>query len=98
MAEDCIMTPGAYNGLTARLAARHGFQALYISGGALTASSGVPDIGLRTLDEFCKVIKDVSTFSDLPVIVDADTGFGEGEMCARTVHDFFYSGAAGLHI
>ena len=78
LSEDCIMTPGAYNGLTARLAAEHGFKALYISGGALTASSGVPDIGLRTLDEFCNVIKDVSTFSDLPVIVDADTGFGEG--------------------
>ena len=44
------MTPGTYNGLTARLAAKHGFQALYISGGALTASSGVPDIGLRTLN------------------------------------------------
>ena len=47
---DCIMVPGAYNGLVARMAAVHGFQALYISGGALTASSGVPDIGLRTLD------------------------------------------------
>ena len=44
------MTPGAYNGLTARLAAIHGFKALYVSGGALTASSGVPDIGLRTLN------------------------------------------------
>ncbi len=43
------MTPGAYNGLTARLAAQHGFKALYVSGGALTASSGVPDIGVRTL-------------------------------------------------
>lgn len=74
--EDCIMTPGAYNGLTARLAAMHGFKALYVSGGALTASSGVPDIGLRTLNQFCSVIKDVSTFSDLPVIADADTGFG----------------------
>lgn len=96
--EDCIMCPGAFNGLTARLAAQHGFKSLYVSGGAVTASSGVPDIGLRSLDEFCKVIKDVSTFSDLPVIADADTGFGEGEMCARTVHDYFYSGASGLHI
>ena len=92
------MTPGAYNGLTARLAAIHGFRALYISGGALTASSGVPDIGLRTLNEFVNVVKDVSTFSDLPVIVDADTGFGEGEMCARTVHELFYAGASGMHI
>lgn len=72
------MTPGAYNGLTARLAVKHGFKALYVSGAAVTASSGVPDIGIRTLNEFCNVIKDVSTFSDLPVIADADTGFGEG--------------------
>lgn len=78
LASDCLMVPGCYNGLVARLAAQHGFRALYVSGGALTASSGVPDIGLRTLDEFCKVIKDVSTFSNLPVIADADTGFGEG--------------------
>ena len=98
LANDCVMTPGCFNGLIARLAALHGFKALYISGGALTASSGVPDIGLRTLNEFCSVIKDVSTFSNLPVIVDADTGFGEGEMCARTVSDFFHAGAAGLHI
>ena len=72
------MIPGAFNGLTARLAAQHGFKALYISGAALTASSGVPDIGLRTLNEFCNVVKDITTFSDLPVIVDTDTGFGEG--------------------
>lgn len=50
LSEDCIMTPGTYNGLTARLAAQHGFKAVYVSGGALTASSGVPDIGLRSLD------------------------------------------------
>jgi methylisocitrate lyase len=98
LSSDCIMTPGAYNGLTARLAEQHGFKALYISGGALTASSGVPDIGLRTLPEFCSIIKDVSSFTSLPVIADADTGFGEGEMCSRTVHDYFYSGASGLHI
>jgi methylisocitrate lyase len=98
LASECLMIPGCFNGLIARLAAQHGFKAVYISGGALTASSGVPDIGLRTLPEFCSVIKDVSMFSNLPVIVDADTGFGEGEMCARTVSDFFYSGAAGLHI
>lgn len=78
LANDCIMIPGCFNGLIARLAAQHDFKALYVSGGALTASSGVPDIGLRSLNEFCSVIKDVSTFSNLPVIADADTGFGEG--------------------
>lgn len=98
LSEDCVMTPGAYNGLTARLAVKHGFKALYVSGAAVTASSGVPDIGIRTLNQFCNIIKDVSTFSELPVIADADTGFGEGQMCARTVHDYFYAGASGLHI
>ena len=76
LSTDCIMIPGCFNGLIARLAASHGFKAIYVSGGALTASSGVPDIGLRTLNEFTSVIKDVSTFSNLPVIADADTGFG----------------------
>jgi len=50
LSSDCLMLPGCYNGLVGRLAAQHNFQGLYISGGALTASSGVPDIGLRTLD------------------------------------------------
>jgi hypothetical protein len=50
LTNDCIMVPGCFNGLIARLAAQHGFKAIYVSGGALTASSGVPDIGLRTLN------------------------------------------------
>ena len=49
LASECLMLPGCFNGLIARLAVTHGFKGLYISGGALTASSGVPDIGLRTL-------------------------------------------------
>lgn len=95
---ECVMIPGAFNGMVARIAADQGFKALYISGAALTASSGVPDIGLRTLTEFSSIIREVTTASNLPTIVDADTGFGEGEMCMRTVHEYFYSGASGLHI
>lgn len=95
---ECVMIPGAFNGLVARVAVDNGFKALYISGAALTASSGVPDIGLRTLTEFGSVIREVSTASNVPILVDADTGFGEGEMCARAVHEYFYSGASGLHI
>lgn len=83
---ECLMIPGAFNGMVGRIAADVGFKALYISGAALTAGSGVPDIGLRDLTEFSKVIKEVSTFSNLPVLVDADTGFGEGEMVMRTVN------------
>ncbi|KAL4446531.1 hypothetical protein ABPG74_005469 [Tetrahymena malaccensis] len=98
MTNDCIMVPGAFNGMSARIAAENGFKSLYVSGAAVTASTGVPDIGLVTLDGFCKVIKEVSMASGLPVIADADTGFGEGEMCARTVWDYFQAGASGLHI
>ena len=58
----------------------------------MTASSGVPDIGLVTLDGFCKTIKEVALSSGLPVLADADTGFGEGEMVAKTVWDNFLNG------
>jgi methylisocitrate lyase len=75
-APGCLMLPGAFNGMVGRLAAEQGYQGLYISGAALTASSGVPDIGLRHLGEFTKLIKEVSCASNLPVLVDADTGFG----------------------
>lgn len=98
MASDCVMIPGAFNGHVGKLAAENGFKALYVSGAAVTASSGVPDIGLVTLDGFCKVIKEVALSSGLPVLADADTGFGEGEMCAKTVWEYFFSGASGLHL
>ena len=58
----------------------------------------MPDIGLSTQDHFCRIIKEVSLSSGLPVIVDSDTGFGEGEMCAKTVWEYFLAGACGLHI
>lgn len=94
----CLAIPGAFNGLVGRAVADNGFKACYISGAAVTASSGVPDVGLVTLDGFCKIIKEVSHSSGLPVLADADTGFGEGEMCARTVFDYFEAGASALHI
>jgi len=90
--------PGSFNGLTARAVATHKFEATYISGAALTAGSGVPDIGLLTLDNFCKSINDVYMSSKLPIIADADTGFGEGEMVAKTVWHYNMAGAAGLHL
>lgn len=69
-----LILPGAFNGLSARLVADAGFQAAYISGAAVSACKGCPDIGLVTLNEFCDVIKDVSRNSGVPVLVDADTG------------------------
>lgn len=94
----CISVPGAFNGLVGRIAADKGFKAAYISGAAVTASAGVPDIGILTLDHFSRVIDEVSTASGLPLICDADTGFGEAEMVKRLVRDYEKAGAAALHI
>jgi len=90
--------PGAYNGMTARLCADNSFPALYISGAAVSGSIGNPDIGVVTLDQFCQRIKEVALSSGLPILADADTGFGEGEMVAKTVWEYFLNGASGLHI
>ena len=93
-----VQMPGAFNGLCGRIAADTGFKALYVSGGAISAASGVPDVGLCSLDFFCERIKEVSTMSGLPLIADADTGFGEGEMVVRTVVEYMHAGAGGLHL
>jgi len=94
----CVATPGAFNGLVARAVADAGFDACYVSGGAISAASGAPDIGLLGLDRFCAIIRQVADSSGLPVLSDADTGFGEGEMTARAVWDYSNAGAAGFHI
>ncbi|MFI4854645.1 MAG: isocitrate lyase/phosphoenolpyruvate mutase family protein [Phycisphaerales bacterium JB065] len=98
MSDRCIGLPGAFNGMVARQATMAGFEGLYVSGAAVTASFGVPDIGLLTLNEFCNVIYQVTRASGLPVIADADTGFGETEMLTRAVHEYARAGAAGFHI
>ena len=90
--------PGAFNGLVARAVARAGFPGCYVSGAAVSACFGVPDVGLVTLGEFCGVIAQVSRASGLPVLADADTGFGEGEGVTRTVWEYHGAGAAGFHI
>ncbi|MEL6497930.1 MAG: isocitrate lyase/phosphoenolpyruvate mutase family protein [Planctomycetota bacterium] len=93
-----VAAPGAYNGLVAREVARVGFSAAYLSGGALSASSGVPDIGVLTLDRFAERVREVAEHSGLPIIADADTGFGEEEMVRRTVIEYNRAGAAACHI
>jgi methylisocitrate lyase len=98
MQKECVALPGAFNGFVGRMVAERGFKGSYISGAAITASAGVPDIGLLTLDHFSRVIREVVTVSDLPLIADADTGFGEAEMVMRTVKEYHAAGAAGLHI
>lgn len=93
-----IQMPGAFNGLCGRIAADAGFQALYLSGGALSAARGVPDIGLCSLDNFTRTIREVAVVSELPILADADTGFGEAESVTQTVVEYMQAGAGGLHL
>ena len=93
-----IAIPGAFNALTARMIERLGFQAVYLSGGALSAASGVPDIGLITLTEFVDNARLITQATSLPHLCDADTGFGEALNVDRTVHLFEAAGAAGIHL
>ena len=92
------MCPGAFNALVARAVAKAGFPAVYVSGGATANGSGYPDVGMLTLMEMCRTIREISTASNLPVVVDADTGYGEVEMVGRTVVEYARAGAAALHL
>jgi PEP phosphonomutase and related enzymes len=98
MNRGCIAVPGAFNGLCARAIAQAGFPACYISGAATSVAAGVPDVGLLGLEHFCRCIREAADASGLPVLADADTGFGEAEMVRRTVIEYSRAGAAGLHI
>lgn len=95
----CVGLPGAFNGLVGRAVRDAGFEGAYVSGAAVSAAFGVPDVGLVTLTEFRAVIEQVVRGTGgMPVIADADTGFGEGEMVRRAVHEYHRAGAAGFHI
>ena len=93
-----VMVPGAFNALVARAVAQAGFEACYISGGATANVCGYPDIGLVTLTEMARTIREISDACKLPVIADADTGYGEVECCVRTVVEYERAGAAALHV
>jgi methylisocitrate lyase len=92
------MVPGVFNAVVARMAERSGFQAVYLSGAALSAAAGVPDVGLLTLTEFVEQARTVCGATALPVLCDADTGFGESLNVERTVRLFETAGAAGVHL
>ena len=96
--EGTIAVPGAFNALTALMAERTGFRAVYLSGGALSAGSGVPDIGLLTVTEFADEARRITSATTLPLLCDADTGFGEALNVERTVRLLEGVGAAGLHL
>ena len=93
-----LQMPGAHNGMAALQAKAAGFEALYLSGAAMTASMGLPDLGIITVDEVCFFIRQVTRASGLPVLVDGDTGYGEALNCMHMVRAFEDAGAAAVHI
>ena len=90
--------PGAFNPLSARLIQDKGFEGVYISGAVIAADLGLPDIGLTTLTEVANRGRQISRMTDLPTLIDADTGFGEPMNVARTVQELEDAGVTGLHI
>ena len=93
-----LQFPGAFNPLSARLIQDKGFDGVYISGAVISADLGLPDIGLTTLSEVATRAQQIARMTDLPSLVDADTGFGEPMNVARTVQALEDAGVAGLHI
>lgn len=95
---ETVAVTGVFNALVARLAERTGFRAVYLSGAALSAGYGLPDIGLVTLTEFVEEARRITQATSLPLICDADTGFGEALHVERTVRLFEGAGAAAIHL
>jgi methylisocitrate lyase len=95
---DILQLPGAFNPLSAKLIQDKGFDGVYVSGAVLSADLGLPDIGLTTLTEVAGRAAQIARVTDLPVLADADTGFGEPMNVARTVQTMEDAGVAGIHI
>ncbi|MEI7873667.1 MAG: methylisocitrate lyase [Alphaproteobacteria bacterium] len=93
-----LRMPGTQNGLAALQATRAGFEALYLSGAAMSSSMGLPDLGVITVDEVCFFIRQVARASGLPVLVDGDTGYGEALNVMHMVRAFEEAGAGAVHI
>lgn len=93
-----LQMPGTHNGLAALQARDAGFEALYLSGAGMSASMGLPDLGVITVDEVCFFIRQVARASGLPVLVDGDTGYGEALNVMHMVRCFEEAGAGAVHI
>jgi len=99
MAEGTVVLPGVFNALSALSAAHAGAKGLYLSGAGVTnANLGVPDIALASLGEFAQTASAITAVTQLPVIADADTGFGEALNVRRTVIEMERAGLAGIHL
>jgi len=98
-AERPLQMVGTINAYCALLAERAGFRAIYLSGaGVANASLGVPDLALTSLNDVCEDVRRISGATSLPLLVDADTGWGAAFMIARTVRELTRAGAAGMHL
>ena len=95
---ELLRFPGAFNPLSARLIEQKGFDGVYISGAVLSAELGLPDIGLTTLTEVAGRGEQIARMTELPALIDADTGFGEPMNVARTIQTLENAGLAGMHI
>ena len=93
-----LRMPGAYNGMSALQAKAAGFEAPYLSGAAMSASMGLPDLGIMTIDDVCFFIRQITRVSGLPILVDGDTGFGEALNVMQMVRAFEDAGAAAVQI
>ncbi|HEU4339943.1 MAG TPA: isocitrate lyase/phosphoenolpyruvate mutase family protein [Candidatus Binatia bacterium] len=96
--EKLLVAPGCFDGLSARLVEEAGFEAAYLSGGAVARSMGIPDIGLVTMSESIERAAQVTSAVKIPVIADADTGYGNAINLVRTVREFERAGVAAIHI
>ena len=97
--EECLQVPGAPNALSAKLIERYGFEAMYLSGAAFSAGDlALPDVGLFTLTELVEQAKRLTAAANIPLIVDADTGFGDVVNVERTVFELESAGAAAIQL
>ena len=95
---DIVVAPGVYDGLSARLAARAGFSAIYATGGGIARSMGYPDLGLLSPSEIVERLANIVEQADVPVIADADTGYGNALNVRRAVREFERAGVAAFHL
>jgi 2-methylisocitrate lyase-like PEP mutase family enzyme len=95
---DVVVAPGVYDGLSARLAARAGFAAVYATGGGISRSMGYPDLGLISMTEMVARIAGIVEYAGVPVIADADTGYGNALNARRAVRELERAGVAALHL
>ncbi len=93
-----LAIPGSHNGLASQQAKAAGFEACYLSGGAMSASMGLPDLGIITVEDVCFFVRQVTRASQLPVLVDGDTGYGEALNVMNMVRAFEDAGAAAVHL